>query len=71
MCKVRQAAMAVLLFGSGLLAAEPGRTQQIENFDATWQEGRWQFHNGGEFPGAKARSSVARTPRTPATMAAS
>lgn len=53
MCKVCQATMAVLLFGSGLLAAEPGRTQQIEDFDAAWQEGRWQFDNGGEFPGAK------------------
>ncbi len=34
----------------------------IEDFDATWREGRWQFSNGPEFPGAKGsfeRSKVA------------
>ena len=26
-----------------------------EDFDATWQEGRWAFSNGPEFPGARGR----------------
>src|SRR5208282_5802036 len=25
----------------------------VEDFDATWHEGSWQFSNGAEFPGAK------------------
>src|SRR5208282_5892059 len=35
------------------LAVEPAREKLVEDFDATWQEGAWQFSNGAEFPGAK------------------
>ena len=33
---------------------EPAKMQLVEDFDATWRDdGRWQFSNGPEFPGAK------------------
>ncbi|MCY3021399.1 MAG: beta-galactosidase [Planctomycetota bacterium] len=32
---------------------EPARMQLVEDFDGTWKEGRWQFSDGREFPGAK------------------
>ena len=44
--------LVVLVMGNRLAAAE---TQLVEDFDRTWQDGRWQFSNGPEFPGAKGR----------------
>ena len=35
------------------VAGEIGQAQPLEDFDAAWQESRWQFSNGSEFPGAK------------------
>jgi hypothetical protein len=42
--------LAAACWAGPLPAAEPVLT---EDFDATWQEGRWGFSNGAEFPGAK------------------
>ena len=71
MCTVRPTAMAVLLFVSLLLSAKSAKSQPLEDFDAAWQEGRWQFYNGSEFPARTVRSNGARMPCMPASMAAS
>ena len=36
-----------------IAAMDAEKVQLVEDFDATWQEERWQFSNGPEFPGAK------------------
>jgi len=49
--------LAFVIAAAGLCwkghAMEPAKVQLVEDFDAAWQEGRWQFSNGPEFPGAK------------------
>jgi len=44
------ALLALLLLPRTAPAAEE---RLVEDFDATWQAGRWAFSNGQEFPGAK------------------
>jgi len=34
-------------------AVTAGEERVVEDFDGTWQDGRWAFSNGQEFPGAK------------------
>ena len=46
------AALAVFV-AAGCAAAEVPPAGRVEDFDATWRDGRWQFSNGPEFPGAK------------------
>ena len=42
------------------LAAGAAEMRVAEDFDATWQEGRWAFSNGAEFPGARGSFGRAR-----------
>jgi len=48
-------AVAILVATSTceVFAVEQAKVQLIEDFDATWSDGAWQFSNGPEFPGAK------------------
>ena len=46
------AALLAAHLAAGCAQAQPA-AGPVENFDATWQEGRWAFSNGPEFPGAK------------------
>ena len=45
-------ALAAVLASAGSRAARAEEVRLVEDFDATWKEGRWQFSNGAEFPGA-------------------
>ena len=45
--------LAAAMFISEVHAVEQDKVQLIEDFDATWKDGAWQFSNGAEFPGAK------------------
>ena len=63
MCRLCLAALGALFFVSGLIAGEPGRIHLVEDFDATWQEDRWRFHNGGEFPARRLFERVGRRAR--------
>ncbi len=53
MNEVRLGALVACVVVTGVSAAEPAKEKLIEDFDATWQDGAWQFSNGVEFPGAK------------------
>ena len=46
-------ALAFVLAVAGSRFAHAAEVRLIEDFDATWKEGRWQFSSGAEFPGAK------------------
>jgi hypothetical protein len=46
------AALALLCLAVSAASAGPGPIP-IADFDATWQEGRWAFSSGPEFPGAR------------------
>jgi GH35 family endo-1,4-beta-xylanase len=53
MNEARLIALMVCVVVTELMAVEPAKAKLIDDFDATWQRGAWQFSNGAEFPGAK------------------
>src|SRR3989338_1693119 len=57
----RQICAGWLMFALAFVSTGQGAEMAlIEDFDVTWQEGRWQFSNGAEFPGAQGRFERAR-----------
>jgi len=60
--RITTVAVAALAFWLAGYRAAPatGAGRPVEDFDSTWQDGRWAFSNGQEFPGAKGSFERAR-----------